>query len=119
MKTILFVDDDPEIHALMEAMLDSPDRRLLHAYDAEAAMNKFIGENIDLVITDMVMPGYDGHDLLTAVVNEFVGIPVIIVTGQPSGDAAEACKATGALAYLTKPVDLEEFQNQVSTALKE
>ena len=102
---ILLVDDEP-------ALLRSVSRTLMTlGYDVEtaenglAAIEKFKGGTYDVVVSDISMPGMDGMQLLRAVREHDLDVPVILATGAPSLDSAVTAVQYGALRYLVKPVD--------------
>ena len=74
--------------------------------------------DIDLVITDLRMPGTSGEDVLKKVTREMPGIPVIVLTGHGSIDAAVSAMQNGAYDFLTKPLNLEHLELVVKRALK-
>ncbi|MBI1390203.1 MAG: response regulator [bacterium] len=114
---ILVVDDD-------EIMAKTLARALRgQGYDVDAALSpdqglSLVHENrYDLVLTDLVMPGFDGVTLVRSIKQIDPNIPMIVMTGYASVDnAVEAMKA-GAFHYLTKPVRLQELQIYVEKAL--
>ena len=111
--TILIVDDDPHdtermLHAIEEADL----RSLGGTIDiqvrarAEGAL-RLIGERpIDLVLTDLVMPGMDGLDLVTQIQKIDRDLPVLIVTRLKGVQSAVEAMKRGAYDYLLHVVDL-------------
>ncbi|MDF2181340.1 sigma-54 dependent transcriptional regulator [Neptuniibacter sp. CAU 1671] len=102
---ILIVEDD---HQLREALCDTLELAgfdFMEAPDAEAALKILQTEAFSLVVSDVNMPGMDGHQLLGQIRQTYPGLPVVLITafGQVSR-AVEAIKA-GAVDYLMKPFD--------------
>ncbi|HVO10297.1 MAG TPA: EAL domain-containing protein [Vicinamibacteria bacterium] len=106
---VLVVEDDRgllEVYAdvLLEAGFDvaaaSSGTGALHALDRDA---------FDVVLTDVVMPGCTGLDILRAVRERDLDVPVVLVTGNPSVESAVVAVEMGALHYLVKPVGRDEL----------
>ena len=103
MKRVLVVDDSAVSRAVLATMLrDIEGLEVVHAVDGADASRKLAG--IDLLITDLMMPGLDGRELV-AIVRARVGaahLPVVVLTTR--NQAATAATA-GADACITKPID--------------
>lgn len=116
--TILVVDDDLHILEVMEARLTSVEYRVLTATGAQAAMEIIESHHVDLMITDVKMPGKSGMDLLKEARALRPALPVIFLTAYGTiPDAVSAVKA-GAVDYLTKPFDGRELLLKVNGILK-
>ncbi len=116
-KCILVVDDDYATRDLLGELFEHLGYRALKAGDSSAGARVLSQEQVDLVITDVVMPGRSGIQLLEDVRKTNPDLPVIIITGLPDVDAAVSCIKIGALDYLTKPVNLEKLAQSVESAL--
>lgn len=81
------------------------------------AMERIQKEEMDIVISDMVMPGMDGLELLKKAMRLQVDVPFLLVTGYPSQAAATNVMKAGASDYLAKPVTSEELMHRVSRTL--
>ena len=77
--------------------------------DAEAAVKVLRSKPFDLLVSDIRMPGNLELELVEAVLESGVGLPVIIVTGYPSVKTAITCLNLRTIAYLVKPLDFDEF----------
>lgn len=116
--TILVVDDDLNILAVLEARLSSIDYQVLTASGGEDALEILKTHPVDLVITDVKMPGMGGMDLFSAVQSTRPGLPVMFLTAFGTiPDAVRALKA-GAVDYLTKPFNGRELISKVHDVLK-
>lgn len=103
-RTILTIDDDRTIRALLSAILTKEGITVLEAHDGRVGLDMVHAEHPDLVICDLRMPGMDGLDVLSAIQQEKPDLPVIVVSGADSiSDAVDALKL-GAWDYLTKPI---------------
>ena len=87
------------------------------ASNGEAGLAAIRGERPDLVLLDLRMPGLDGVEVLKRIRDIDAGIAVIVISG--AGDLADAgaALASGALACLQKPVDLQQLKQLVSDVL--
>jgi DNA-binding NtrC family response regulator len=108
---IAIVDDDPRILASLVKFLSSIDHHVFSFERAADAMQTIQAGDIQLVLSDISMPGMDGFALLDAIKGapHLRGIPVILFTGKGEvKDAVNAMKK-GAYDYLLKPIDLNEL----------
>ena len=118
MYTILVVDDEPNYLIVLSELLKDEGFEVLTADSAENGL-KIVGENdLDLVITDMRMPGMDGLELLGAIKKHDKDLPVIMITAFGEvGKAVDAMKA-GAYNYLAKPFNNEELLVNIKKAIE-
>ncbi|WP_286239977.1 sigma-54-dependent transcriptional regulator [Neptuniibacter halophilus] len=102
---ILIVEDDSELREALCDTLELAGFDFLAAEDAEQALEMLADNQVDMVVSDVNMPGMDGHALLEQIRLHYPGLPVMLITafGQVS-KAVEAIKA-GAVDYLMKPFD--------------
>ena len=119
MSRILIIDDEKNIREGLAADFE------IDGYDVNLASNGKEGleivknEQIDLVITDLRMPGgISGDEVLRQITTKMPGIPVIVLTGHGSIDAAVKAMQNGAYDFLTKPLNLEQLETIVRKALK-
>ncbi|MDP9269018.1 MAG: response regulator [Acidobacteriota bacterium] len=119
MQTILIADDEESIRQLIEATLESPDRRLLLAVDGTSAFDMACRELPDLIVLDWMMPGMSG----LAVVEKLrasgptANIPIVLLTAMGGEKYRQQGLATGALAYLVKPFSPLELLQLVQQVL--
>ena len=118
MARILIVDDEEMDRVLLSQILQQAGHEALFAPNGEAALRIWNKSPVDLVVTDIVMPGLDGLGLLEALKEEDPWIRVIAISGVTAKKLNEAARA-GALAILTKPVDPEELLKEIHRALEE
>lgn len=102
---IMIVEDDNELREALCDTLELAGFDYVEAADAEAAIALLSEHQVDMVVTDVNMPGMDGHQLLEKIRLSHPGLPVMLITafGQVS-KAVDAIKA-GAVDYLMKPFD--------------
>lgn len=104
-RTILVVDDDPNILEVLCARLSAAGFDVLPAEDGPSALRTLETEEVDLMISDMKMPEMSGMDLFEEVRKNYTGLPVIFLTAYGTiPDAVMAVKA-GAVDYISKPFD--------------
>ncbi|MEJ5378056.1 MAG: sigma-54 dependent transcriptional regulator [bacterium] len=114
---ILLVDDDPHILEVLEARLGAAGYETLQASSASSALELLKRRRVDLVITDVRMPGMGGMELLEAIRKVRPELPVILLTAYGTiPDAVRAIK-TGAVEYLTKPFDGRDLLRTIHSVL--
>jgi phosphoserine phosphatase RsbU/P len=102
--TVLIVDDDPLVRATFVRILELGGFRLREATDGREGLDEFRRERPDAVLLDLRMPGMDGLDVLSAIVEESTETPVIVVSGAGTmRDAVEALRR-GAWDFVVKPM---------------
>ncbi|MBN2286562.1 MAG: response regulator [Tissierellales bacterium] len=112
---ILVVDDEISIRTSLKILLEREGYKVDAAESANKALDLFIENEYDLVMTDIVMPKISGVELLRKIKIKSLDIPVIIMTGDPSLDTAVKALKAGAYDYLSKPIskiDLYKIVNQ-------
>lgn len=118
-KRILLVDDEPRNVAVLEGHLAPLEHELVRALDGRSALGLFETSPFDLVLLDLMMPGFDGLDVLAHVRADpaRAHIPIIIVTAY--GEREQRLKAieAGASEFLEKPVDSAILLARVRTLL--
>jgi len=117
-KTILIVDDDHNVLEVLNARLSSHGFRVFQAPGATEALNIIKTESIDLMISDVKMPGMGGLDLFTIIRSQTPFLPVIFLTAYGTiSEAVRAVKA-GAVDYLAKPFDGRDLIKKINDILK-
>ncbi|PYP88432.1 MAG: sigma-54-dependent Fis family transcriptional regulator [Blastocatellia bacterium AA13] len=117
---VLIAEDDADMRDLLQEDLESVGYKIVIAVDGEAAREriKFEREPVDLVITDVRMPGLKGDMLLQTVREHRAEVPVIVITGFGTVEQAVQMIKAGAFQYLTKPFETAELLQAVDNALK-
>jgi len=119
MALILIVDDDRNICKVLKGLLQSVGFDVLTAYDVDTAMLIIDEEDLNLIITDLRMPGKSGMALLTLSKEKKPAVPVIMITAYGNIEAAVIAIKQGAYDFITKPFDEHELLNVVKKALAE
>ncbi|MDR2631435.1 MAG: sigma-54 dependent transcriptional regulator [Spirochaetaceae bacterium] len=115
---LLVVDDEKNIREGLADFLTMDGHVVETAADGDGGLKSFQKGDIDLVITDLRMPGLSGEELLKRIVSETPGIPVIVLTGHGTVENAVAAMRNGAYDFLTKPVNLDHLSLLVKRALQ-
>jgi DNA-binding NtrC family response regulator len=114
---ILIVDDSPATREVLDRNLRAEGHEVVSAANVAAAMAILNQGPIDLVITDMRMPGADGMELVRNVRDHHRGTGVIMVTGFATVGGAVSAMRGGVDDYLPKPFSDEELRHAVAAAL--
>jgi len=115
---ILLVDDDEAVSRVFAKALRREGFSVLATSNAFEARELFQREPIDLVLSDINMPGMTGVELLQSLRDENLDVPVILMTGAPDLSTATDAVALGALRYLTKPIDIAELERIAHKAVR-
>lgn len=111
---ILLVDDEEDIHWSVGEFLTDFGHEVTSAKDGREALRILDGNsNIELVFSDIRMPGLDGIKLLQNIQLQFPSIPVILMTGHGDENIAMEALQNGAYDYLKKPVKLKELLSYI------
>ncbi len=116
--TILVIDDEKNIRTGLAAALEMDGYDVVLAADGSEGLDIALHGEIDLVITDLRMPGVSGEEVLRRVTTETPGIPVIVLTGHGTVENAVAAMRSGAYDFLTKPLNLDRLSLLVKRALQ-
>jgi len=115
---LLVIDDEKNIREGLAEFLKDDGYEAVCAADGEEGWKRFLLGDIDLVITDMKMPGLHGDELMRRIIAKAPGFPVIILTGHGTVESAVAAMREGAWDFLSKPVDLDHLSMKVKRALE-
>ncbi|MFN2328955.1 MAG: sigma-54-dependent transcriptional regulator [Chromatocurvus sp.] len=117
-KTVLVVDDEPDIRELLEITLSRMGLKTLSAANLTEAIELLAEATPDLCLTDMRLPDGNGIDLVAHIQSDYPQLPVAVITAHGSVDAAIAALKAGAFDFISKPVELENLRNLVLSALE-
>ncbi len=115
---ILVVDDEPSIRTVLAAFLEKTGFTVDSAEDAKVAQEMLAGSTYDVVVSDIVLPGLSGVQLLHAIRKRAPDVQVIMMTGEPTVDTATEALRAGAFDYLTKPVSKADIVKVVTNAAR-
>ena len=116
-RRILVVDDEPELAANCERVLQREGHLCLQAHTGPDAIRLIDRERPDLVVTDLRLPGAGGLTVARHARSRVPPIPVILITAYDSPQARTAAKETGVSSYLPKPFSNAAFLQSVERAL--
>lgn len=116
-ENILLVDDDYDLLELLQRNLTALNYHSYKAQSVTDAIEILTNSNIDLLITDLQMPGIHGMELVKYVSEHYPHIPVLVITGYPSVDGAIDAIRSGAIDYLVKPFTKDELTLALSKSL--
>lgn len=117
--TILLIDDEISIRESLSSFLRDEGYRVITAEDGDVGLDIFFRESVDIVLTDLRMPGMDGLDVMTEIHRQNPDVPMIVVSG--AGKKQDVIKALqmGAKDYITKPIrDLDMIRHVIEKALE-
>jgi DNA-binding NtrC family response regulator len=115
---VLLIDDDPVDIKAAQWLLESWDYEVLPVRSGGDGLEKLKASPVDIVVSDVRMPGMSGEDVVKAVQTAHPGLPVVLITGH--GDIRSAVQAMklGAFDYVAKPPDEDEFRMAIERAME-
>ena len=115
-KTILVVDDDPELHDLIGFALKREGYEVLNARNAIEGLDIIDQSAVDLALLDVMMPGMDGLEMLSRLRAHNQNLQVIIMTALSAPEAAVSALRDQACDFLAKPFDVNQLLSAIETA---
>ena len=113
-KKILVVDDEPDIHSVIKAVLSKKDYDVQSASDGQEALEKLSAQKYDLIILDVLMPNVNGFTVLQRIrEGGQTDLPVIMLTAMSAERDIWKGYEKGATYYLTKPFENKQLVNIV------
>jgi len=116
---ILLVDDELNALKVLSAILREEGYKVFQAQDVGSAQKFLVDEDIDVVITDLKMPGKDGMQLFEHITDHHSEIPVIFLTAYGSVDSAVHAITQGAFYYFIKPPDYTKLKGILARAVEQ
>jgi YesN/AraC family two-component response regulator len=117
MVCVLLVEDDHALRVIMAEILRCAGYDIMETDNGLDALGLLASHKIDVLLTDIEIPGLDGLRLLGAVKRRFPAVVAMVISGHFSH--AEAAKQLGADCYLSKPCSREQLVNAVENTLKQ
>ena len=115
---VLLIDDDPGVSEVIGLLLEREGYRVERAGSVKAAVERIQGAEFELVVTDLKLPDGTGLDVIGAVRGRRPRLPIMMITSYSSVESAIAALRGGAVDYVIKPFNNDEFLRAVSRALK-
>lgn len=116
LKRVLVVDDEPMIVSLLSSVLQSKGWDVTEARSGTEGIDQLDRGRFDVILTDLVMPGDSGIDLLRASKEIHPDVEVVLMSGYATADTAIEAMRNGAFHYIMKPLKPEEVVNIVEKA---
>jgi CheY-like chemotaxis protein len=113
--TVLVVDDDPGVRFALSEVLSDRGHRVICAASGAEALGLLDG--VDVVVTDLVMPGMDGLELVSRIAARLPALPVLLVTAHGSEQMVRLASSRGACGCLSKPFDIDDIARAIEGAI--
>jgi two-component system, OmpR family, alkaline phosphatase synthesis response regulator PhoP len=120
-KTIMVVDDNPDIITIVKTILEGKGHSVMSAASGAELLNMLKGQKPDLIILDIMMPEMDGLEVLSKLkaMSETATIPVILLTAKVQYEDVLGGYKLGADYYITKPFTSTQLVNGINLLLGE
>lgn len=118
MVDILVVEDNNNLRRLISDRLEMESYNIFEAASAEMALEISENQKIDLIISDIMMPGMDGYELIGGLRKSGFNMPVLMVTAKESFEDKEMGFRVGTDDYMVKPININEMVLRVSALLR-
>ena len=115
---IIVIDDDINLNFLIAKVLTKNGYQVFQCYNANDAYEVLFKNYIDLIITDIMMPGIDGYEFTAGLRKEKIDIPVLMITAKEEFKDKVQGFSVGADDYLVKPINLDELVLRVGAILR-
>jgi len=107
--TVLVADDNEVAQRLCRRVLEKAGHRVLTASDGQQAVNLALGEQPDMILMDVAMPGIDGLEAMRRIKAEVPAMPIVIASAHSMSSDRERFLAAGADNVLSKPFRLADL----------
>ena len=116
MTSILVVDDERSMRDFLKILLEKDGHHVTTAESAFLALDILKQQEVDVVVSDIRMPGMTGIELLENIKEDSPELPVILITAFASPDDAVLAMKNGAFDYITKPFNVDELKSVIESA---
>src|SRR5579871_148895 len=117
--SLVIIDDNPGSLELLSTALEREGLKIFTAQDPEEGIEIVFREHPQIVLTDLVMPGISGLEVLERVVEFDPAIDVILMTAHHTSESAVDAIRKGAADYLNKPVSITALRERIATLVDE
>src|SRR5690554_8005623 len=111
---ILIVEDDRDLREALVTTLELAKFRVREASNAHEALVRLAEAPVDMVVSDVNMPGLSGHELLAEVQRLYPGLPMMLITAYEQISHAVSAMQSGAIDYLVKPFEPQVLVDAVT-----
>lgn len=118
MITILVLEDDKKLNYIVCSFLNDNGYHTLSCKNAEEAFDRMIEEPVDLIISDIMMPGMDGFEFASQVRKQDKTIPILFMTARDDISSKQKGYHIGIDDYMVKPIDMDELILRLSALLR-
>ncbi len=118
MVTIMVVEDEKNINELISIYLSNLGYKTLQCYDGEEALNCFNEKEVDLIISDIMMPKVNGFAFAKEVRKKNENIPIIFLTAKDDKMSKQLGYQLGIDDYITKPFDIDELVMKIKAIIR-
>lgn len=116
-KKVLIVDDEQEVRQVLRRILEKEELDVDLSASADEALDRLHHGAVDLVVTDLNMPGKGGLELIRTLHGDYPDIKVIVLTACTEEDSRSEAVSVGAIDYIVKPMRRHDIVRAVRTAL--
>jgi len=115
---ILIVEDDQKLNKLFSTVLNRNGYQTFSAFDGAQALSLLETEYVDLIISDIMMPGIDGYELTRSLRESNYTVPILMITAKDTFEDKEKGFLSGTDDYMVKPVNVNEMVLRVNALLR-
>lgn len=115
---ILIIEDDQKLNRLFSTVLSRNGYQTFSAFDGEQALSLLDSEYVDLIISDIMMPGMDGFELTRILREANYSIPILMITAKDAFEDKEKGFSLGIDDYMVKPINVNEMVLRVNALLR-
>ena len=117
-RRVLIAEDDATIRQLYSLILKNSGYEVVEAEDGQEALDKFLDQPCDMVITDMNMPRMGGLELIQRLRRNYPDVYIMLITAYGTHDTRKQALNAGSNDYLAKPVELQDLTGRVKGVLE-
>jgi two-component system, OmpR family, response regulator len=115
---VVLIEDEPGIADFVVRGLSLAGYRVKSALDGEAGLELALGDDVDLVVLDLMLPRMSGTEVLSQLAERRPGLPVIVVTARGELEDRVGGLKAGAVDYLVKPFAMDELEARIDAQLR-
>jgi len=117
MQRVLIIDDDETVRDVLQSFLANKGFEVTLAVDGQSGIDCIKSSSFDIILTDLIMPGINGIEILKEISTLNIKTPVLVITAFGTVQTAVEAMKLGAFEYVTKPFNLDEIMIVINKAL--